>query len=75
MMLAVLEHRVNQYMAFGLSGRSDTTFMVGADATVAWVDSTTGMPNAEDYFLTQRVQVGIAACARMSHPYSVSSPS
>ena len=33
-----------------------STFMVGADATVAWVNSM-GMPNAVDYFLTARVQV------------------
>lgn len=46
-------------MAFGLSGRTELTSMIGADATVAWVDSSTGMPNAVDYFLTQRVQVGI----------------
>ena len=44
-------------MAFGLSGRTDQTFMVGADATVAWVDNREGTPNAVDYFLTERVQV------------------
>jgi hypothetical protein len=44
-------------MAFGLSGRSDATFMVGADATVAWVDGSSGMPNAVDYILTGRIQV------------------
>ena len=50
-------YRLNQYMAFGLSGSSSFTFMVGADATVTWVDSAMGMPNAVDYFLTERVQV------------------
>ncbi len=43
-------------MAFGLSGRTTGTFMIGADATVAWVDNREGTPNAVDYFLTQRVQ-------------------
>ena len=49
--------RVNQYMAFGLSGRADSTYMIGADVTVAWVDNSDGMPNAVDYYLTGRVQV------------------
>ena len=59
---AVFERRVNQYMAFGLSASSEATFMIGADATVAWVDSNTGMPNAVDYILTQRIQVCFIGC-------------
>ena len=51
-------------MAFGLSGLTTSTFMVGADATVAWVDNREGTPNAVDYFLTSRVQcrAGEGAC-------------
>ena len=49
--------REDQYMAFGLSGRRDMTFMVGADATVAWVNTQTGQANAVDYYLTGRDQV------------------
>lgn len=51
-------------MAFGLSGLTTQTFMVGADATVAWVDNREGTPNAVDYFLTARVQcrAGEGAC-------------
>ena len=41
----------NQYMAFGLSGSSNSINMVGGDVTVAWVDSE---PHAEDYFLDSR---------------------
>lgn len=45
-------------MGFGLSGRSDTTFMIGADVTIAWVDTATGTPNAVDYYLgSVRMQV------------------
>ena len=50
-------HSVNQYMAFGLSGRTDSTAMVGADATIAWVDNADGSPNAVDYYITARTQV------------------
>ena len=57
-LMLLLIFSVNQYMAFGLSGRSDSTFMVGADATIAWVDSDTGSPNAEDYYITGQFQVG-----------------
>ncbi len=53
-------------MGFGLSGRSDSTFMVGADATITWVDSTTGSPNAVDYYITGRSQV--CSCNRY-HSY------
>ena len=44
-------------MAFGLSGRTDSTAMVGADATIAWVDNADGSPNAVDYYITARTQV------------------
>ncbi len=47
----------NQYMGFGLSGRPGFTYMVGADATIAWLDNRNGMPNAVDYFITGRTQV------------------
>lgn len=59
-----LDAGLNQYMAFGLSGNPDSTFMIGADATVAWVDNAMGMPNAVDYYNTARVQCrgGQGAC-------------
>ena len=62
--LLLLYLSLNQYMAFGLSGLTTQTFMIGADATVAWVDNRDGTPNAVDYFLTQRVQcrAGEGAC-------------
>ncbi len=44
-------------MGFGLSGSNSSTFMVGADATIAWVDNLEGTPNAEDYHLSGRFQV------------------
>ena len=43
-----------QYMAFGLSGSSNSINMVNGDVTVAWVDSE---PHAEDYYLQGREQV------------------
>ena len=46
--------RAEQYMSFGLSGKSDSVNMVNGDVTVAWVDSE---PHAEDYFLERREQV------------------
>ena len=45
----------DQYMAFGISGSNTSTFMVGADVVVAWVDN--GVANAVDYYLTSRQQV------------------
>ena len=48
---------VNLYMGFGLSGSPTETFMIGADATIAWVDGRTTSPNAVDYYLTSRAQV------------------
>lgn len=47
----------NRYMGFGFSGSSTHTSMVGADATIAWVDNDMGRPYALDYFLSQRTQV------------------
>lgn len=44
-------------MGFGFSGSSTHTSMVGADATIAWVDNDMGRPYALDYFLSQRTQV------------------
>lgn len=48
-------------MGFGLSGNSNRTNMVGADATIAWVDNADGTPNAKDYYLTERTQVSYIA--------------
>lgn len=46
----------NEYMGFGLSGLTDRTLMLGADATIAYVDDDTG-PTAVDYHLSGYVQV------------------
>lgn len=64
LLLTLFSLSVDQYMAFGLSGRTTDTFMIGADVTVTWVDNREGMPNAVDYYLTQRVQcrAGEGAC-------------
>ena len=43
-------------MGFGLSGSTSQTLMRGADATITWVDDTTGA-QAVDYFLSDYVQV------------------
>ena len=48
---------INDYMGFGISGRDSSTYMVGADATIAWLDKTTGRPDAVDYHLAGRFQV------------------
>jgi hypothetical protein len=45
-----------QYLGFGLSGSDTQTLMLGADATIAWVDEN-GMAQAQDYFLENYVQV------------------
>ena len=47
----------NQYLGFGLSGNRDSTAMIGADATIVWVDNTDGSANAVDYHLNARTQV------------------
>lgn len=54
-------YRQNQYMGFGLSGSNMRTEMVGADVSIAWVDSAAGMPNAQDYYLTARSPVSISS--------------
>ena len=46
-------------MAFGLSADPTRTLMMGADATVAWVDRQ-GRPNAVDYHLSGYIQVPAA---------------
>lgn len=43
-------------MAFGLSADPTRTLMLGADATVAWIDRT-GTANAQDYHLSSYIQV------------------
>jgi len=45
-----------QYMAFGLSGDSDTSIMVGGDVTVAWMNHKTGKGYADDYYLDAKSQ-------------------
>ena len=54
--LALPSSSDNQYLGFGLSGRTDQTQMFGADTTITWVDDETG-PHAEDYFLSGYFQV------------------
>ena len=44
-------------MGFGLSGNPTVTNMIGADATIVWVDNTDGSVNAVDYHLNARTQV------------------
>ena len=46
----------NEYMGFGLSRNTTATVMLGADATIAWVDTNLG-PRAVDYYLSGYVQV------------------
>ena len=43
-------------MGFGLSGSVNSTLMIGADPTIAWVDETDG-PQAVDYYLSAYTQV------------------
>ena len=43
-------------MAFGISGSNTSTFMVGADVVVTWINGD-GQPSAIDYYLTSRQQV------------------
>lgn len=45
-----------EYMAFGLSGDSSRSKMVGGDVTVAWVDKDTLKGHAYDYFLDAKSQ-------------------
>ena len=56
MYVHVLLHSTIQYLGFGLSGSTTSTLMLGADATIAWVDGN-GMAQARDYFLSGYVQV------------------
>lgn len=44
------------YVAFGLSGSTNQTRMLGADVTVAWIDRA-GRANAQDYSLSSYIQV------------------
>ena len=50
-------HTIDQYMAFGISGSTTSTNMVGADVVVTWIND--DGPNAIDYYLTSRQQVSI----------------
>merc|ERR1712117_266809 len=45
-----------QYMAFGLSGESDRSRMVGGDVTVTWMDHKSGKGYADDYYLDAKSQ-------------------
>ena len=51
-----------QYLGFGLSGDAARTSMFQADATIAWVDGN-GIARAEDYYLSNYVQVGAVRCS------------
>ena len=46
----------NTWLGFGLSGSESATFMIGADATIVWVDRE-DQPHAEDYYLSAYTQV------------------
>ena len=48
---------IDQYMAFGISGSSTSTNMVGADVVVTWINN--NGPSAVDYYLTDRQQVAV----------------
>ena len=52
---SVLLFSIDQYMAFGISGSSTSTNMVGADVVVTWIND--DGPSAIDYYLTDRQQV------------------
>jgi hypothetical protein len=47
----------NTWLGFGLSGSESATFMIGADATIVWVDRE-DQPHAEDYYLSAYTQCG-----------------
>ena len=49
-------HSTIQYLGFGLSGSSSVTSMFRADVTIAWIDNN-GMAQAQDYYLSDYVQV------------------
>lgn len=46
-----------EYMAFGLGKDDARSDMANADATVTWVDRSSGQVHAVDYFLSFREQV------------------
>ena len=46
---------IDQYMAFGISGSTTSTNMVGADVVVTWINN--DGPRAVDYYLIDRQQV------------------
>lgn len=53
-------------MGFGLSRSTTRTLMLGADPTIAWVDSTTSEPQAIDYHLSSYSQVKQWLCVIIS---------
>ena len=48
--------RTNTWMGFGLSGSTSRTKMLGADASIVWVENTEGA-KAQDYYLSAYTQV------------------
>ena len=48
----------NTWLGFGLSGSDSATLMIGADATIVWVDRE-DQPHAEDYYLSAYIPVGL----------------
>jgi hypothetical protein len=47
----------NTWLGFGLSGSDSATLMIGADATIVWVDRQS-IPHAEDYYLSAYIPCG-----------------
>lgn len=47
-----------QYLGFGISGRTNEPWMIGADLNIARVDDT-GAAFADDYIVTTRSQCGM----------------
>ncbi|XP_071827063.1 protein Skeletor, isoforms B/C-like [Apostichopus japonicus] len=57
---------LNEYLAFGISGSSSATLMMGSDVAVVWFDPSDSQPRAVDYHLNDYSQCipeeGIGAC-------------
>lgn len=48
---------LNEYLAFGISGSSSATLMIGSDVAVVWFDPSDSQPRAVDYQLNDYSQV------------------
>lgn len=48
---------LNEYLAFGISGSSSATLMMGSDVAVVWFDPSDSQPRAVDYHLNDYSQV------------------